>query len=406
MQRGFTENTSCINTGLFVTEFKNESKENKTPMFMVTLDGQRAFDEVWTHSMLRKVFLADIPYNYWDILNQLYQNATTKVKWNDHISDAFELHQGVRQGGILSSHLYKQFNNELLNIIQNQDIGARIGHIRITAPTCADDICCITDSPVDLQTCLYIVENFVNKERCKINGSKSDVVRVNTPDVEFKCWEICDQKVTETDKTVHLGITRTSNDTIDIDSLIQQARKTLYSLFGAGLHGKNGMNPTISKHIWTTFVTPRLLYGSEIQNLKDSHIKQLETFQVKTLKQLQWLPDRCANVAVYLLLGAEPIELQIHRRILTLFGQIVRDKSTLEYQIACRQTAIHDIHSSSWFSMVRRILMKYNLPNAHDLLQNPPTKHQWKKCIDNKMNKFWLDKLIMEKEEKSSLKFM
>ena len=56
MQRGFTENTSCINTGLLVSEYKNESKANKTPVFMVTLDGQRAFDEVWTKSMLRKVF--------------------------------------------------------------------------------------------------------------------------------------------------------------------------------------------------------------------------------------------------------------------------------------------------------------------------------------------------------------
>ena len=46
MQRGFTENTSSINTGLLLTEFKNESKEKKTPVFAVTLDGQIAFHEV------------------------------------------------------------------------------------------------------------------------------------------------------------------------------------------------------------------------------------------------------------------------------------------------------------------------------------------------------------------------
>jgi hypothetical protein len=46
MQGGFTENTSSINTGLLLTEFKNESKEKKTPVFAVTLDGQRAFHEV------------------------------------------------------------------------------------------------------------------------------------------------------------------------------------------------------------------------------------------------------------------------------------------------------------------------------------------------------------------------
>jgi hypothetical protein len=38
MQRGFTENTSSINTGLLLTEYKNESKEKKTPVFAVTLN--------------------------------------------------------------------------------------------------------------------------------------------------------------------------------------------------------------------------------------------------------------------------------------------------------------------------------------------------------------------------------
>jgi hypothetical protein len=169
MQRGFTENTSSINTGLLLTEYKNESKEKKTPVFAVTLDGQRAFDEVWKQALMRKMYFTNILYRYWDILNQLYQNATTHVNWNREISEPFELHQGLRQGGFLSSHLYKQFNNGLLDLIEAQELGANIGHIKIPAPTCADDICCITDNPVDLQTCLYIVEDYINKHRCKIN---------------------------------------------------------------------------------------------------------------------------------------------------------------------------------------------------------------------------------------------
>jgi hypothetical protein len=98
MQRGFTENTSSINTGLLLTEFKNESKEKKTPVFAVSLDGQRAFDEVWKQALMRKMYFTNIPYRYWAILNQLYQNATIHVNWNREISEPFELHQGIRQG--------------------------------------------------------------------------------------------------------------------------------------------------------------------------------------------------------------------------------------------------------------------------------------------------------------------
>jgi hypothetical protein len=46
----------------------NESKEKKTPVFAVTLDGQRALDEVWKQALMRKMYFTKIPYRYWDIL--------------------------------------------------------------------------------------------------------------------------------------------------------------------------------------------------------------------------------------------------------------------------------------------------------------------------------------------------
>jgi hypothetical protein len=35
-------------------------------------------------------------------------------------------------------------------------------------------------------------------------------------------------------------MTRNTNESIDIDKIIQTGRQTLYSLFGAGLHARNG----------------------------------------------------------------------------------------------------------------------------------------------------------------------
>jgi hypothetical protein len=39
------------------------------------------------------------------------------------ITEPFELRQGVRQCEIFSSHLYKQFNNDLLDLIEAQELG-------------------------------------------------------------------------------------------------------------------------------------------------------------------------------------------------------------------------------------------------------------------------------------------
>jgi hypothetical protein len=76
-------------------------------------------------------------------------------------------------------------------------------------------------------------------------------------------------------------MTRNTNESIDIDKMIQTGRQTLYSLFGAGLHGRNGLNPKIAKHIWSTYVIPRLIYGLEIQHVTDTQIQKLNQFQIR-----------------------------------------------------------------------------------------------------------------------------
>ena len=71
----------------------------------------------------------------------------------------------------------------------------------------------------------------------------------------------------------------------------------------------------------------------------------------------------------------------IEKNILSLFGRVVRDQSSIENDIAVRQLAVRSISEKSWFSSVRIILNTYDLPSAYELLENPPTKEQWKKSV-------------------------
>ena len=84
----------------------------------------RAFDTDWINSLMRKMFFTGIPFDLWEILHHLYTNVTTKVKWDNISSDSFPMLKGVRQRGGLSAPLYKQFNNELLNTLEEQKLGA------------------------------------------------------------------------------------------------------------------------------------------------------------------------------------------------------------------------------------------------------------------------------------------
>ena len=94
---------------------------------------------------------------------------------------------------------------------------------------------------------------------------------------------------------------------------------------GAGFHDLNGVNPEVSFSIWQTNVRPRLLYGLESINLSKCDIQNLELYQRKVIRQLLHLPERAATSAIYILSGQLTVEAEIHKRRLSLYGNIVRN---------------------------------------------------------------------------------
>jgi hypothetical protein len=101
---------------------------------------------------------------------------------------------------------------------------------------------------------------------------------------------------------------------INIEDRISLARRTMYALMNTGLHGTNGMNPLAAIKMYEAYVIPKLLYGVEILPLNATQTALLSKFHIANLRRLQSLPTRTAIGIVYLLVGAMPIEAEIHRR--------------------------------------------------------------------------------------------
>ena len=74
------------------------------------LDGKSAFDVVIHANLIRKLFQIGISKQSILLLQNLYQNAKSYIKWNGQISEEFFIiEQGVRQGGALSADLYIKY---------------------------------------------------------------------------------------------------------------------------------------------------------------------------------------------------------------------------------------------------------------------------------------------------------
>lgn len=87
----------------------------------------------------------------WLVIKDLYQDISSKIKWIRGLSDSFPIKQCVRQGGILSTHLYKIFIDELLDVLKSKRLGLRVGTVYIGSLACADDVALLASSVEELQ---------------------------------------------------------------------------------------------------------------------------------------------------------------------------------------------------------------------------------------------------------------
>lgn len=408
LQKGFTEGESPSIAGLIITELKIEAKETKKPLLIALTDAQKAFDVVWHNGLMREMYKIGVTNDNWLLFQDWYNKLSSKIKWQGLLSREIKESQGLRQGGVWSPTAYKVFVNSLLTTFEENRLGAHLGSIFCGIPTVADDVTLVSNDANELQVMLNVQSAFANKQRFIISSQKSCVIASKLD--KDQSWNINGQILQTPRSATHLGIQRDNHSAYGVKEVVpgrvQVARRTVYALMGAGLYGLNGLNPKASIHIVRCYVLPRLLYGLEVIRLTKSDITQLSTYFIKLLKQLQHLPERTANVAALLLLGQLPLESEIHKRILNLFGNIIRNYGSIERDIAIRQLAVKSRTSDSWFIKIVELTELYSLPSPYDLIESPPSKHVWKQLVKKSVHSFWIDHMKTEVKTKSTLQYI
>ena len=131
---------------------------------------RKAFDTVWHTGLLVKLHQKGVRGHIWHLIKNWYSSSFSCVLWDGRCSTAFELKQGVRQGGILSPFLYCIFVDELLDQLSTAGYGVAISDIYCGAPMYADDIALVASF---LQAMLDIVHTYAQNWRCQLNSVKS-----------------------------------------------------------------------------------------------------------------------------------------------------------------------------------------------------------------------------------------
>ena len=172
-QYGFKAKSSTTMCTFMVLETIEYYKRNGSNVHVVLLDASKAFDRVNYIKLFEKLLNKGMcPLTVRLILN-MYTKQKLQVKWNDHLTQKFEVTNGVRQGGVLSPLLFSVYMDDLLEKLKENGIGCHIGHKFVGALGYADDIILLCPSVSGLNKMISTCVEYADKHNILFNGKKS-----------------------------------------------------------------------------------------------------------------------------------------------------------------------------------------------------------------------------------------
>ncbi len=126
-QFGFKQKLGTDQCIFALKEIVNYYSNLSSPVFICFLDASKAFDRVNHWLLFKKLIDRKVPLFIVRLLCFWYTNQKMNVKWGAAISNTFSVHNGVKQGGILSPLLFCVYMDDLAVKLNNSGIGCHYG---------------------------------------------------------------------------------------------------------------------------------------------------------------------------------------------------------------------------------------------------------------------------------------
>ena len=194
----------------------------------------------------------------------------------------------------------------------------------------------------------------------------------------------------------HVWVIRASNGNMtNIVNRISAFKKAMGAVMACGLARGRRSNPVASLRIITLYGTPVLMSGLASLVMSAKEVSAVDQQLKRAIQNAIKLPNSSPTSLVYFVSGTLPGTAILHLKQLTLFGMVCRLPEDPLHQLACH-VLLTSSSPSSWFVVVRNLLMQYQLPHPLLLLNDPPDKASFKKLLKSKILDHWEKKLRLE----------
>ena len=176
-QFGFKAKSSTVHAAYTVKETIKYYNKRNSPVFICSLDAEKAFDSCnWNILFSKLTEKEKLPLPVVSVLQQLYTTSSASVVYDKITSYTFNISQGVRQGSILSPHLYNMYMEDLLEDVKKLNIGTTLNNVYTGIIAYADDIILMSPTISGLQTMLDECISYGKKHWIKFNPAKTEFV--------------------------------------------------------------------------------------------------------------------------------------------------------------------------------------------------------------------------------------
>jgi hypothetical protein len=232
-----------------------------------------------------------IPEHIVQLVKSLYTNQEAAVRTEHGLTEWFKIQRGVRQGCILSPHLFNLYGEAIMRNanLDETEIGISIGGQKINNLRYADDTTLLAENEEDMREMLRRVKRESEKMDLKLNVKKTKVM-CNTGGGEG-VFTLDGEEIELVNNYTFLGTT------VEIQGQCSTEIKRRVGMGRSAMVGlnkiwkdKNVTNST-KKHLVQTLVFPIVKYGCESWTLNKTDRKKIDSFELVLEKAVENIMD-------------------------------------------------------------------------------------------------------------------
>jgi len=265
LQFGYKPHTGCSNAIFLLRRVIQHFNNRSSNVYVASIDASKAFDRVNHYKLFSILIKKGLPSYFVHTIYNWYSRLNVKIKWQNSLSSPLSVLSGVRQGGVLSGHLFNLYVNDFISTLRNRDLGCHLNNMFIGALVYADDLLLLSSSIYDLQSMLdncHIIGNLLG---IKFNPTKSSCIAIG-PNCFHNLSHLTlgDVQLPWVDKIEYLGVTILRAKSFQID--LSTIRRKFFISTNSILSKCSYTSDFVKLYLLESHCLPILLYATESLN--------------------------------------------------------------------------------------------------------------------------------------------